>query len=428
MLTLVLSLRRRFGRMRTMTFRRPFTCLLLLLLMAAGARAAVDGKALMSSIDEHSRSAKIERELKQWKDMGNDPYARTQKNELTKQLHAVKRDEAAAKRRVAACLERVLRMGDINAADRDGRTLLMAVAGTGVDAATAAVLREKPDLSLTDCNGHTALWYEMRGMGRALNTALTQEWQAALKAGKAEEVRLLLECGVSPATPTEKGNPPLGEALESGHAGIVAELLRQDSVSPYPMADGRTLLEVAVTKGSSAAVEYLLSHGADAEEALSSGERPLRYLLRCGAPETVLAFLKGAELGNRAEGDTRVCCLAARYASAETLRALLRTLDKPHEEDAYGNTPLLEAARRGELSLYDAVTDSGSFAWKNSRGETPLMHAALSGNEAMLRRVLETMPAELRTQADAAGRRAEDYAAFLPNPEPIRALLAAPAE
>lgn len=411
-----------------MTFRRPFTCLLLPLLLAAGARAAVDGKALMSSIDEHSRSAKIEKELKEWKDMGNDPYARAQKGELTKQLHAVRRDDAARKRFVAACLERVRQTGDINATDRNGCTLLMAVAHTGVDNATAAVLREKPDLSLADVNGHTALWYEMRGMGRLLNNTLTQEWHAALKAGNAEEVSRLLDCGISPATATEQGNPPLGEAIDRGQTAVIAELLRQDSTTPYPMTDGRTLLEVAVTKGNTAAIEYLLSHGANAEEALSTGERPLRYLLRCGTPEAVLSFLKGAELTNRAEGDTRVCCLAARYAPAETLRALLKTLDKPHEEDAYGNTPLLEAARRGEVSVYDAVTDSTSFAWKNSRGETPLMHAALSGNETMVRRVLETMPAELRGQTDAAGHRAADYAATLPNPEPLRALLAAPAE
>lgn len=411
-----------------MTFLRPSICLLLPLLLAAGARAAVDGKELMRSIDEHSRSAKIEKELKEWKDMGNDPYARAQKTELAKQLHAVRRDDAARKRFVAACLDRVRKTGDINAADRDGCTLLMAVANTGVDDATAAVLREKPDLSLADRNGHTALWYEMRGMGHLLNNALTQEWCAALKAGNAEEVRLLMERGISPATPSEKGNPPLGEALDYGMADVVAELLKQDSVSPYPMADGRSLLEVAVAKGHADAIEYLLGRGANAEENLSTGERPLRYLLRCGTPEAVLAFLKGAEFTNRAEGDTCICCLAARFASAETLRALLRTLDKPHEEDAFGNTPLLEAARRGEVSVYDAVTDSGTFAWKNSRGETPLMHAALSGNEAMVRRVLETMPAELRKQADASGRCAADYAALLPNPEPIRALLEHPAE
>lgn len=411
-----------------MKCRLLLICLLPLLLFAEAARAAVDGKELLSCIDAHSRSAKIEQELKEWKDMGNDPYARSQKAELTKQLHAVKRDDAARRRIVAACLEGVRKSGDINAVDREGRTLLMAVANTGVDAATAAVLREKPDMSLADCNGHTALWYEMRGMGRVLNTELTQRWHSALKAGDAEEVRRLLDCGVSPAIPSEKGNPPLGEALDGGHTDIVAELLRQDNAGIYPMADGRTLLEVAAAKGNASAIEYVLTHGAMAEESLSSGESPLRYLLRCGTPETVFAFLRGAELGNRAEGDTRVCCLAARHASAEIVRALLGALEKPHEEDAYGNTPLLEAARRGDVSVYDAVTDSGSFAWKNSRGETPLMHAALSGNEAMLHRVLETMPTELRSQADAAGCRASDYAALLPNAESLQALLVQSAE
>lgn len=409
-----------------MTYRVSSLLLLLPLLMAT-AGAALDRDDLLRTIDAHNRSAKIERELKEWKDMGNDPYAKAQKKELTKQLHAVKRDDEARKRSVIACLDRVRQTGDINARSKEGLTLLMAVANTGVDDATAAVLRENPDLSYGDANGHTALWYEMRGMGHLLNSELLHRWHAALAAGDAEQVHHLLDCGLSPATPTESGNPPLGEAIERGLQGIIAELIKQDTDITYAMADGRSLLEVAVEKGNAQAISYLLTFGADADERLRTGESPLRYLLRSGSPEAVLAFVKGADLGNRAEGDTRVCCLAARLAPAETVKALLTAVEKPHEEDAYGNTPLLEAARRGDPAVYDAVLASAPSQWTNGRGETPLMHAALSGNEAMLRRVLETLPAELRDKADAAGRRAADYAALTPNPEALRALLEQPA-
>lgn len=409
-----------------MKLRVPPLLLTLPLLMAA-AEGALDRDALLRTIDAHGRSAKIEAELKEWKDMGNDPYAKVQKKELTKQLHAVKRDDEARKRLVISCLDRVRQTGDINARNKEGQTLLMAVANTGVDDAVAAVLREHPDLTYGDANGHTALWYEMRGMGHALNSELLHRWHTAMAAGNVEEVRHLLDCGLSPATPTEQGNPPLGEAIDRGLTDIFSELMKHDSDLTYSMADGRTLLEVAVEKDNAQAISALLTFGAEADERLRTGETPLRYLLRRGSPEAVLAFVKGAELGNRAEADTRVCCVAARLAPAETVKALLSAVEKPHEEDTYGNTPLLEAARRGDLAVYDAVVAATPPQWMNSRGETALMHAVLSGDEAMLRRVLETMPAELRDKADAAGRRAADYAALTPNPEPLRQLLAQPA-
>lgn len=410
-----------------MKLRVPFLLLVLPLLTAA-AEGALDRDALLRTIDTHKRSAKIEAELKEWKDMGNDPYAKAQKKELTKQLHAVKRDDEARKRLVITCLDRVRQTGNINARNKEGLTLLMAVANTGVDDAVAAVLREHPDLTYGDANGHTALWYEMRGMGHALNSELLHRWHTAMAAGNVEEVRYLMDCGLSPATPTENGNPPLGEAIDRESADIFNELMKHDCDLTATMADGRTLLEVAVEKSNAQAISALLTFGAEAAEHLRTGETPLRYLLRRGSPEAVLAFVKGAELGNRAEADTRVCCVAARLAPAETVKALLSAVEKPHEEDAYGNTPLLEAARRGNLAVYDAVAASAPPQWMNNRGETALMHAALSGDEAMLRRVLETMPAELRDKADAAGRRAADYAALTPNPEPLLQLLAQPAE
>lgn len=405
----------------------PFRFFLLPLLVAA-AEGTVNKGDLLRTVDTQSRSVQIEEELKAWKDLGNDPYVREQKKELTKQLNAVRRDDAERRRRVVSCLEKVLKTGDINARNGEGQTLLMAVANTGADEATRAVLNENPDLSLTDDAGHTALWYEMRGMGHALNTLLLQRWRAAMEAADANAAEQLIDSGISPSTPTAKGNPPLGEAIERGAEELMAVLMKQDTLQSSPMADGRSLMEVAVEKGNARAISYLLTFGADADTRLSTGETPLRYLLRRGQTDAVLAFLKGADLGNAAEPGTRVCCLAARFAPAETVRALLAAVENPHEEDSCGNTPLSEAARRGNIAVYDAVLESDPPAWKNSRGETVLMHAALSGSEAMLRRVLETMPAELRDSTDAADRRAADYAALLPNPEPLQALLAQPAE
>lgn len=405
---------------------RLSSSLLLLPLLAAAAHAALDKGALLRLIDENCRSAKIEREIKEWRGLEQEFGVRERKKELTRQLHAAKRDDNARKSRVAAAAERVLKSGRIDAADAEGQTLLMAVAEMGVDEATNAVLKEKPDLSLCDAKGHTALWHERRGMGHALSNRLTAEWQAAMEAGNAEAVRHLMDCGVPPTQFTKNGNPPLGEAIERGLQDVYDELRKQDMPCPAPMADGRSLLAVAVEKSNAQAIAHLLFFGVDAEERMNTGERPVRYLLRCGQPEALLAYLKGADLGNRAEEDTRVCCLAARFSSPEMLRALLAGVPNPHEEDAYGNTPILEAARRGDPAVYDAVAESRPPAWENSRRETALMHAALSGNPEMLRRVLDTMPAELRNRTDAAGRTAADFAALSPNPAPLLQLLSQP--
>lgn len=405
----------------------PFLCLALLPLLTSAAAGALDRGYLLRTIDADCRSARIAVQVKEWSALSDLPHVRERKQELAKQLNEVRRRDEVLRRRVVTCLDRVQKSGDINARGEGGTTLLMAVAATGVDDAVAIVLREQPELDAQDDRGRTALRYEEEGMGHELSNLLQQRWQQALAAGDAEAVEQLLNSGLSPDTPTAQGNPPIGEALEHGRSAIYDALLRRECSVTHPMADGRSLLEVAAEHKNAAAIAHLLQFGADPDTRLLSGEPLLRLLLRRGDSACVQAFVRGASLGNRAEADTLLTCLAARLSSADTVRALLGSVENPHAEDAYGNTPLLEAARRGDVAVYDAVTDSRPPAWENSRGETALMHAALSGKADMVRRVLETMPAELRDKRDAAGRSAADYAALHPTPAAVlKALDTAP--
>lgn len=398
-------------------------CLVALLcgLFAPRAAALPDKAALMAAISADMRSESMEQQLKAWP-QGYDPKG---KQALQRSLQRLKAEEGGKRQRVSAMADKVLRSKNINARNDRGATLLMLVAATGSARAVEMVLAEAPDCSVQDNSGNVALQYEKDGGGSALQRHLKHLWQQAFRDNDAEAVAHLLDCGVSPSTTVGEGNPPLGEAIERGLGNIFTELSFRPCVVTEVMRDGRTLTEVALQKGDAKALSYLLAFGAAADEPLSNGETPLRYLMNKGDVACATVFIKGAKIPNRTEGST-LGCLAARYSTPEMVSAVLKLAENPDAEDPYGNTPLLEAARRGHVAVYDAVLAANpASVWVNSLGESVLMHAALSGNPAMVERVLATMPAKLNGNKDKKGKTALDYAALLPQNPAMPAVKAA---
>lgn len=394
-------------------------CLLALLPAVLPAAGAVNRESLLHVLKTQSPAAQYASRLKNLP-KGVSPKL---KSSLQREQRRLAVQETARLRRVAACCEAVEKKKDINAATDSGVTLLMAVAAAGVDAATRMVLAEQPDLERQDAAGHTALHYEAAAGGTALGGLLAQQWGAAVEKADVAAVRHLLACGVS-ASAAVNGNPPLGLALQNGQQELFDELSYNSPLVTDRMADGRTLTELAIRGGNTAALIFLLSNGAASLEPMLNGDSPLHYLLSLGKEDCAEAFIRAAQIGNRTEGaGTTVACMAARVASPAVLRKVLPLLPGAAEEDDYGNNPLLEAARRGEPAVYDAVQELlPDCPYANRRRETVLMHAALSGRPEMVQKVLETLPPALVGQRDAENRDAADYARLLPN-NPVLPLL-----
>lgn len=396
-----------------------FPCLLLLSALLPTAQGAVKKEALMNLLKTRSYAAALESQIKQLP-KGVSPKL---KNSLQRELRRAQMTEANKRQRVAACLDAVAKKGNINAAVNGGVTLLMAVAAVGVDEATQMVLAENPDLEAKDAENHAALHYEQAGGGTVLAGALAAQWGSAVESGNVEAVRHLLNCGVS-ASAAVKGNPPLGLAMLRDQGELFDELSCNSPVVTDTMYDGRTLTEIAIRKKNAAALAFLLENGAAALEPMRDGDSPLHYVLSHGDEACAESFIRAAKIGNRVEGlHTTVACLAARVAPPAVLKKVLPLLPGAAEEDAYGNTPLHEAARRGSLEAYNAVQEVlPNCPYVNRCGETVLMHAALSGNAEAVKKMLETLPPNVVQGKDAAGKSAADYARLLPN-NPVLPLL-----
>ena len=396
-----------------------FPCLLLLSALLPTAEGAVNREALMNALKTRSHAAELETQIK------NLPKGVSSKlkSSLQRELRRAQVTEANKRQRVSACLEAVAKKKDINATVKGGVTLLMAVANAGVDEATELVLAENPALDAKDAEGRTALQYEQAGGGSVLAKELSAQWGSAIETGNTEAVRHLLECGVS-ASAAVKGNPPLGLAILRDQQEIFDELSYNNPMVTAVMYDGRTLTEIAIRKKNATALVFLLSNGAAALEPMRDGDSPLHYVLSHGDEACAECFIRTAKIGNRVEGlHTTVACMAARVAPPAVLKKVLPLLPGAAEEDAYGNTPLAEAARRGSLEAYNVVQEVlPACPYTNRRGETVLMHAALSGNAELVKTLLETLPPKLVQGKDADGKSAADYARLVPH-NPVLPLL-----
>lgn len=404
-----------------MKSRRFHACLLALSgVLLLPAQGALDKASLQRELKEGSPAAAMEARVRATAHLMSGKL----KQEVQKNLHQMQRDEAVATRRVMQCFDRVQREKNINARSEGGLTLLMAACASGNLAVTEMVLAENPALDLKDNEGRTALQHEREGGGSILRTRLTPQWQAAVDKGDKEKVRYLLDCGVSPSE-SVLGNPPLGLAIEREDKELFDMLAEHGPVVTVAMSDGRTLLELALDKRNADAVGYILSYGASAEDALSNGDSLPHRLLAMGDVACVAAYLKTDPPTEMADGTT-FPCMAVRFSTPDVVKEVLENCPRSDAEDACGNTPLLEAARRGDPAVWDAVlTALPNAARTNKRKETVLMHAALGGNAELVQKAAALLTAEECRAADAKGQTAADYAALLPDNPALPAVEAA---
>lgn len=380
-------------------------------LLHGTAQAALDEKALSRLIDIGStRLQELER---QHSEVKNDKEQRDFAAAIKKDMDAERRRCNDLKSAAKSLLAKVKKSGKIDARDEKGRTLLMLVAGMGNDAATEMVLRENPDLSLMDNADKIAFEYERRSGGSAIADYLGKSWVQAISNGDKEAVQLLLECGASPDWPVG-GEPPLGLAVNAGDSALFDMLMLAGAGVKGAMQDGTPLIELVVARHDDNALLSMLGALGELNPPFKDGRSLFRHLLGEEDAACLCAWMVTAMEKNPPEtaDGTGYLCLAVRLAHPAGVAAVVQQSKKYiNDEDSEGNLPLFEAARRGDVEVYKTLLSCGANAGaRNCRGETVLMHAALSGNPQMLAEVLAHASAEIVQATDNAGHNAHYYA------------------
>lgn len=262
-----------------------------------------------------------------------------------------------------AAVQRLLAAGaHINARDAAGWTPLIAAcaAGTGrgqeyARSVPAALLKAGADIHLADHNGMTALMY-------------------AAQNGRAATLQLLLEAGAEVNAADAFGMTALMYAAQSSCFGAenVPLLLQHGADARAVNLEGETALRFAAAHATLLpAVQALLDAGADIDACDTSGYTALsvadklgnaeiaRLLIAHGAAAEISATTVETGKYTQAEIDRRLFT-AVQKSQADIIRELVRNGANLNAEDEKGNSPLLLAARKGDLAILTLLFELGA--------------------------------------------------------------------
>ena len=207
-----------------------------------------------------------------------------------------------------------------------------------------------------------------------------------------EAVLALLGEGVDVNVARPDGATALLWATHRDDVGLVERLLRAGADVNAADDHGVTPLERAAENASFAMVEMLLAAGADVNARQTSGLTPLMTAARTGSVDVVRALVNGGADVNAAVTETGSTALmwAVSEPHPEIVRLLLDTGADPRASTVKGFTPLMYAARNGDVSTAAALVAAGSDVNEPSADGTHVLpFAIVSGRDAFAMYLLE---------------------------------------
>ena len=286
----------------------------------------------------------------------------------------------------ASCMRIALRLGAATAAlvvaagtAADAADLIEAVRGRD-HAAVATLLAQGADANARQADGATAL-----------------HWAA--HHDDLETVQQLLAAGADAGAANDYGATPVWLAATNGNAAIIAALLDAGADPNAALESGETVLMAAARTGTPAAVAALLDAGAEIESAQASkGQTALMWAVAENRLEAARLLLeRGADVHARSRTAASVDLWGARnQVSAEPASAALsdageaagetsaikeQTTLGALERKSGGFTPLMFAARHGDLAMARLLLDHGAtIDDADAEGSTPLLVATVRGH------------------------------------------------
>jgi ankyrin repeat protein len=391
-----------------------------MLLLATSVAAADQGGSIVDAIK--ARNHQAVRAL-----LGRHANVNTREADGTTALHwAVRLDDFDDVRLL-------LRSGaEVNVANRYGVTPLMLAAANGSAAMTDALLRAGADATAALPEGETVLMTASRtgdpGVVKALiahgaNVNARESWlgETALMWAAAENhadaVRVLLEHGANPgveSAPTKYPRPVGGQTvLPRGGFTALMYAARQNSMDAARVlvdagadlgqadVDGMTALVVAIINAHYDVAALLIENGADPNLADTTGMTPLYAAVDMNTLQFMHGRPPSKPSGRLNAVDVAKLLLAYGAEPDPTLKTptLQRHNTAGNRFLGPGTTPLMRAAKSGDVVLMRALLDAGADPkLRQKNGNTLLILAAGFGRK--FDQNADSLEYETATEAD----------------------------
>jgi len=212
---------------------------------------------------------------------------------------------------------------------------------------------------------------------------------------------------------TDLGVTPLWLAAENGNAVIASSLLQAGADADIALRSGETILMTASQSGNAEVVQALLQAGADPDVAATRGQTALMWAANRGHSGVVGALLE------HGANHSATSLVRNQYVKSEKEQDSHPAYKYWIEEG--GNTPLIFAARAGDLQSVKLIVGAGADTNQLSAfGTSPLIMAVHGGNAAIVEYLLE-QGAEV--DSDASGHTALHDAILRGNVSAVKVLL-----
>ena len=266
-------------------------------------------------------------------------------------------------------------------------------------AAVRALLAEGADVNATQADGTTALhwaahWDDHDTADLLIRSAAhvnavnelgaTPLWLSSVHGGAAM-IGLLLQAGADANAALPSGETPLMTTSRTGSVDAVAALLRHGAdVNAKERSRGQTALMWAVAQRHPDIVRVLIEHGAD----VLARSEVRRVIVNVGTAGGDAEFNGGSMVVAEDRGGYTPLLFAARHGDVESARLLLDAGADANETAPTGTSALVVAAHGGHTALARFLLNEGADPNAADAGYAALHAAVLRGNRELVSALL----------------------------------------